>query len=89
MSEAEARLSVLQTPTQEVVSGNPDFNLDDYNPYETDADRRKAEQERKKEEAARKRAETKAKQEFKAELNNAKGVWEAGRRKTPPTSQQG
>ncbi len=78
LSEAEARLSVMQTPTQEVVSGNPDFNLDDYNPYETDADRRKAEQDRKKEEAARKRAETKAKQEFKSQLNDAKGVWEAG-----------
>lgn len=77
MSEAEARLSVLQTPTQEVVAGNPDFNLDDYNPYETDADRRKAEQERKKEEAARKRAETKAKQEFKDKLNEKKGEWEA------------
>lgn len=78
LSEAEARLSVMQTPKQEVVSGNPDFTLDDYTPYETDADRRKAEQERKKEEAAQKRAEIKAKQEFKAELNDAKGVWEAG-----------
>jgi len=78
LDEAQARLSVMESPTQEVVSGNPDFTLDDYTPYETEADRRKAEQERKKEEAARKRAEIKAKQEFKAELNDAKGVWEAG-----------
>lgn len=77
MSEAEARLSVIQSPTEEVVGGNPDFTLDDYNPYETDADRRKAEQDRRKEEAAARRAATKAKQEFKSELNDAKGVWEA------------
>ena len=77
LDEARARLSVMETPTTDVVGGNPDFTLDDYNPYETEADRRKAEQERKKEEAAARRAATKAKQEFKTELNDAKGEWES------------
>ncbi|MCM1163233.1 MAG: phage tail tape measure protein [Muribaculaceae bacterium] len=77
LEEARARLSLMESPSEDIVAGNPDFTLDDYTPYETDADRRKAEQERKKEEAAARRAETKAKQEFKSELNDAKGVWEA------------
>ncbi|MCH5327113.1 MAG: hypothetical protein J1E29_07930, partial [Duncaniella sp.] len=70
LEEARARLSLLETPKTEVVSGNPDFNLDDYKPYET-------EKERKAREAAEKRAAIKAKKEFKDELNNAKGEWES------------
>ena len=78
LEEARARLSVAETPNNAPVAGNPDFTLDDYTPYETDADRRKAEQERKAAEAAARRAEIKARQEFKQQLNDAKGVWEAG-----------
>lgn len=76
LDEARARLSMLESPSQEVQGGNPDFTLDNFTPYETDADRRKAEQERKAEEAAARRAEIKAKREFKDELNAAKGTWE-------------
>lgn len=71
LDEARARLSVLETPTQDVVGGNPDFTLDDYTPYET-------ERERRAREAAERRAAIKAKQEFKDALNDTKGVWEAG-----------
>ena len=70
-SEAQARLSVMETPSTDIVGGNPDFNLDDYTPYET-------EKEKREREAAERRAAIKAKKEFKDELNNAKGDWEAG-----------
>lgn len=78
LEEARARLSVAETPSNAPVAGNPDFDIDSYTPYETDADRRKAEQERRAEEAAARRAATKAKQEFKDKLNDAKRDWEAG-----------
>lgn len=51
------------------VSGNPDFTLDDYTPYETEKDRRARE-------AAERRAQIKARQDFKQALNATKGTWE-------------
>lgn len=54
----------------DIVGGNPDFNLDDYTPYETEQDRRARE-------AAERRAAVKARREFKDALNAAKGTWEA------------
>lgn len=71
LDEARARLSVLETPTQEVVGGNPDFNLDDFTPYESEKDR-------KAREAEERRAAIKARQDFKDALNAAKGTWEQG-----------
>ena len=81
LEEAKARLSVKESPSADIVGGNPDFNLDNFTPYESEKDRKKREREeaaeRRKAEAAAKRAAIKAKQEFKEELNNAKGDWEA------------
>lgn len=74
IAEAEARLSAVQTPQPEIVSGNPDFDMSDYTPYESEKERKKRERE---EAAARRRAEIKAKKEFKEDLNGAKGTWEA------------
>lgn len=54
----------------DLVSGNPDFNLDDYTPYESEKDR-------KAREAAERRAAIKARKDFKEALNATKGVWEA------------
>ncbi len=71
LDEARARLSVLETPQTDVVSGNPDFNLDDFTPYESEKDR-------KAREAEERRAAIKARKEFKNSLNDAKGEWEAG-----------
>lgn len=70
LDEARARLSVLETPTVDPVSGNPDFTLDDYTPYESEKDR-------KAREAAEKRAQIKARKDFKDALNATKGDWEA------------
>ena len=56
LDEARARLSVLETPTADPVSGNPNFTLDDYTPYESDKERQKRERE---EAAAARRAEIK------------------------------
>lgn len=53
----------------DLVSGNPDFTLDDYTPYET-------EQDRKAHETAERRAQIKARQDFKDALNATKGTWE-------------
>ena len=36
LAEAQARLSVIQTPNVDPVAGNPDFTLDDFTPYESD-----------------------------------------------------
>ena len=69
LDEALARVSVMETPNTDPVAGNPDFNLDDYTPYETDADRRKRETEER-------RAAIKARQDFKDALNATKGTWE-------------
>lgn len=71
LDEARARLSVLESPTQEVVGGNPDFALDDFTPYESDKDR-------KAREAEERRAAIKARRDFKDALNAAKGTWEQG-----------
>lgn len=71
LDEARARLSVLETPSADVVSGNPDFSLDDFTPYESEKDR-------KAREAEERRAAIKARKEFKQQLNAAKGEWEAG-----------
>lgn len=70
LDEARARLSVLESPTVDPVSGNPDFTLDDYTPYESEKDR-------KAREAAEKRAQIKARKDFKDALNATKGDWEA------------
>lgn len=71
LDEALARVSVLETPNVDPVSGNPDFSLDDYTPYESEKDR-------KARETAERRAQIKARKEFKDKLNEAKGEWEAG-----------
>lgn len=71
LDEARARLSVLESPSADVVSGNPDFSLDDFTPYESEKDR-------KAREAEERRAAIKARKEFKDKLNDAKGEWEAG-----------
>lgn len=73
LAEARARLSVLETPTADPVSGNPDFSLDDFTPYESEKERKKRERE---EAAAARRAEIKARKDFKAALDGAKGTWE-------------
>ncbi len=39
LDEARSRLSVLETPSADAASGNPDFNLDDFTPYESEKDR--------------------------------------------------
>lgn len=74
LDEARARLSVLESPTPDPVSGNPDFTLSDYTPYETDQERRKRERE---EAAAARRAEIKARKDFRKALDGAKGTWES------------
>lgn len=71
LDEARARLSVLETPSNDPVAGNPDFTLDDFTPYESEKDR-------KAREAEERRAAIKARKEFKDKLNDAKGEWEAG-----------
>lgn len=70
LDEARARLSVLESPTPEVVGGNPDFNLDDFTPYESEKDR-------KAREGAERRAQVKARKDFREALNATKGDWEA------------
>ncbi len=74
LDEARARLSVLESPTPDPVSGNPDFSISDYTPYETDQERGKRERE---EAAAARRAEIKARKDFKLALDGAKGTWES------------
>jgi TP901 family phage tail tape measure protein len=71
LDEARSRLSVLETPSADAASGNPDFNLDDFTPYESEKDRRTRE-------AEERRNAVKARREFKERLNSAKGEWEAG-----------
>ena len=71
LDEARARLSVLESPSADVVSGNPDFSLDDFTPYESEKDR-------KAREAEERRAAIKARKEFKQQLNVAIGEWETG-----------
>ena len=70
LDEALARVSVLETLNLDPVSGNPDFTLDDYTPYESEKDR-------KAREAAERRAAIKARKDFKEALNATKGTWEA------------
>lgn len=70
LAEAQARLSLLETPNNDPVSGNPDFTLDDYTPYESEKDR-------KAREAAERRAAIKARKDFKEALDATKGNWEA------------
>ena len=70
LAEAQARLSVIQTPNVDPVAGNPDFSLDDYTPYESDKDR-------KAREAEERRAAIKARKDFKEALNATKGTWES------------
>ena len=53
----------------DIVAGNPDFSLDDFQPYETEKDRKARETEAR-------RAAIKARQDFKEALNATKGVWE-------------
>lgn len=74
LDEARARLSVLETPTADPVSGNPNFTLDDYTPYESEQERKKRERE---EAAAARRAEIKGRKDFKEALDGAKGTWES------------
>ena len=74
LAEAQARLSLLETPNVDPVSGNPNFNLDDYSPYESEKERLKKEREEK---AAARRAEIKARKDFKEALDATKGTWEA------------
>lgn len=74
LDEARARLSVLETPSADPVSGNPDFSLSDYTPYESEKERKKRERE---EAAAARRAEIKARKDFKEALNDTKGTWES------------
>ena len=78
--EAKAQLRLLQAEKAyrtgstnngpDPVSGNPDFTLDDYTPYESEKDR-------KAREAAERRAAIKARKDFKEALNATKGTWEA------------
>ena len=70
LAEAQARLSVIQTPNVDPVAGNPDYSLDDYTPYESDKDR-------KAREAEERRAAIKARKDFKEALNATKGTWES------------
>ena len=70
LAEAQARLSVIQTPNVDPVAGNPDFTLDDFTPYESDKDR-------KAREAEERRAAIKARKDFKEALNATKGTWES------------
>lgn len=70
LDEARARLSVLESPSEDPVPGNPDFSLDDFTPYESEKDR-------KAREAEERRNAIKARKEFKAALDDAKGTWEA------------
>ncbi len=70
LDEALARVSVLETPNVDPVSGNPDFSLDDYTPYESEKDR-------KAREAAERRAQIKARKDFKEALESVKGTWES------------
>lgn len=70
LDEARARLSVLESPSADPVPGNPDFSLDDFTPYESEKDR-------KAREAEERRNAIKARKEFKAALDDAKGTWEA------------
>lgn len=70
LAEAQARLSVIQTPNVDPVAGNPDFTLDDYTPYESDKDR-------KAREAEERRAAIKARKDFKEALNATRGTWES------------
>lgn len=74
LDEARARLSVLETSTADPVSGNPDFSLSDYTPYESDKERQKRERE---EAAAARRAEIKARKDFKEALDVPKAQWES------------
>lgn len=74
LDEARARLSVLETPNPDPVSGNPNFTLDDYTPYESDKERQKRERE---EAAAARRAEIKARKDFKEALDVPKAQWES------------
>ena len=74
LAEARARLSVLETPTADPVSGNPDFSLDDFTPYESEKERKKRERE---EAAAARRAEIKARKDFKEALDVPKSQWES------------
>lgn len=74
LDEARARLSVLETPTADPVSGNPNFTLDDYTPYESDKERQKRERE---EAAAARRAKIKARKDFKEALDVPKSQWES------------
>lgn len=73
LDEARARLSVMETPNPDPVSGNPDFSLSDYTPYESDKERQKRERE---EAAAARRAEIKARKDFKEALDVPKATWE-------------
>lgn len=73
LDEARARLSVMETPNPDPVSGNPDFSLSDYTPYESDKERQKRERE---EAAAARRAEIKARRDFKEALDVPKATWE-------------
>lgn len=71
LEEAQARLSLLETPsTPDIVAGNPDFDIDSFTPYET-------ERERRAREAAERRAQIKERQDFKAALDVPKAEWEA------------
>ena len=74
LDEARARLSVMETPNPDPVSGNPDFSLSDYTPYESDKERQKRERE---EAAAAHRAEIKARKDFKEALDVPKATWES------------
>lgn len=74
LDEARARLSVLETPNPDPVSGNPDFSLSDYTPYESDKERQKRERE---EAAAARRAEIKARKDFREALDVPKAQWES------------
>lgn len=74
LDEARARLSVLETPTADPVSGNPNFTLSDYTPYESEQERKKRERE---EAAAARRAEIKARKDFKEALDVPKATWES------------
>lgn len=74
LDEARARLSVMETPNPDPVSGNPDFSLSDYTPYESDKERLKRERE---EAAAARRAEIKARKDFREALDVPKATWES------------
>ncbi|MDE6272914.1 MAG: phage tail tape measure protein [Muribaculaceae bacterium] len=82
LKEAEAYLERLEvehaarggnkTVTMDPIAGNPDFTMDDYEPYVTEKERAKQDREAA---AAERRAQIKKKKEFKEDMKRAEANW--------------